>query len=313
MQTKPILYMVLPCYNEEEALPISSKEILALIQAMIDEGEISGQSRILLVDDGSKDKTWPLIQSMHEQNELFSGVKLAGNRGHQYALLAGLMTAREYCDISISIDADLQDDINVIRDMVREYKNGAQVVYGVRSARDTDTFFKRFTAQSYYKLLKHMGVDIVFDHADYRLLSKAALDALAEHKEVNLFLRGLVPVIGYQSATVYYERSERVAGESKYPLKKMLALAWQGITSFSFKPIHLIISGGVVFMVAGLLILLGYAVFSSVTTLVAVLSSLWFVTGILMVSIGIVGEYVGKTYLEAKQRPRYIIERILNQ
>lgn len=313
MQSKPILYMVLPCYNEEEALPISSKEILALIQAMVAEGEISELSRILLVDDGSKDKTWPLIQSLHEENDYFSGVKLAGNRGHQYALLAGLMTAREHCDISISIDADLQDDINVIRDMVREYKNGAQVVYGVRSARDTDTFFKRFTAQSYYKLLKRMGVDIVFDHADYRLLSKVALDALAEHKEVNLFLRGLVPVIGYQSATVYYERSERVAGESKYPLKKMLALAWQGITSFSFKPIHLIINGGILFMVASLLILLGYAIFSKITTMAVILCSLWFIAGVLMLSLGIVGEYVGKTYLESKQRPRYIIERILNK
>ena len=318
MNEKNTLYIVVPCYKEQEVLPETSRRLGEKILALREQGKISAQSRVMFVNDGSSDNTWPIIRQLHEQNpELFSGVNLSRNRGHQNALLAGLMTAVNYADMIISMDADLQDDIDAVDGMVNAYHEGFEVVYGVRSKRDTDTFFKRFTAEGFYKVMKALGVDIVFNHADYRLMSRRAVEGLAEFTEVNLFLRGIVPQIGYKWTTVTYERAERFAGESKYPLKKMLAFAADGITSFSVKPIRLVLSAGVVIFMISLLMLL-YALVSKITGhtsagWTSLMGSIWLIGGIQLLSLGIVGEYIGKIYNETKRRPRFIIESVLNK
>ena len=312
-----ILYIVVPCYNEEEVLPETSKRLKEKMNSLISKNMISESSRVVFVDDGSKDKTWQLISSLHNEDALFSGIKLAHNRGHQNALLAGLMTAKEHADMVISMDADLQDDINVVDKFIEEYKNGSDIVYGVRSSRKTDTVFKRSTALAYYRVLEKMGVDIVYNHADYRLMSKRALNALELFKEVNLFLRGIVPIIGYKTSIVEYERSERFAGESKYPLKKMLAFAIDGITSFSVKPIRMITSLGFIIFALSLIMLL-YSIIIKIighadSGWASIICSIWMIGGIQLLSLGIIGEYIGKIYNETKSRPRFIIEEFLNK
>ncbi len=310
-----ILYLVVPCYNEEEVLPKTSKQLKEKLLSLIEKGEISDKSRIMFVNDGSKDKTWEIISRLHNEDKIFQGVCLSRNRGHQNALLAGLMLAKEHCDISISLDADLQDDINAIDEMVVQYHNGYDVVYGVRNSRETDTAFKKTTAEGYYKAMKFMGADIVFNHADYRLMSKRALEGLSSFKEINLFLRGIVPMIGYPSTNVYYARKERFAGESKYPLKKMLAFAWEGITSLSTKPIHMIMwLGALVFLVSIVILiwsLVCHVMGKTVAGWTSTLMSIWAIGGIQIFSIGMIGEYIGKVYLESKERPRYIIAEYL--
>ncbi len=309
------LYLVIPCYNEEEVLPITTEALSLKMKLLIDEKKISKDSKVLYVNDGSKDKTWELIEEIHEKNNMFCGVKLSRNRGHQNALLAGLMTAKKYADITISMDADLQDDINVIDKMIEEYNNGSEIVYGVRSSRKKDTFFKKFTAEGFYKFMKVMGVEIVFNHADCRLMSKVALDGLEEFGEVNLFLRGIVPQIGYKSSVAYYERNERAAGKSKYPLKKMLKFAMEGITSFSVKPLKMITSMGFILSFISFVVLI-YALIvkltgNAVSGWTFIIFSIWLVAGIQMLSLGIIGEYIGKIYQETKKRPKYIIEKEL--
>ncbi|MCR5640183.1 MAG: glycosyltransferase family 2 protein [Lachnospiraceae bacterium] len=315
--TKNILYMVIPCYNEEEVLPETTRRLRDKMHRMMEEGLIDSKSRILYVDDGSKDKTWEMIEAYHAEGDLVCGAKLSRNRGHQNALLAGLSAAKEYCDMAISIDADLQDDIEVLDQFVRHYLEGDEVVYGVRSARKKDTFFKRFTAESYYKMLSCMGVDIVYNHADYRLLSKRAIETLMEYKEVNLFLRGIVPMIGFSSSEVYYERDKRFAGESKYPLKKMLAFAFDGITSLSIKPIRFITTLGTLIFIVSILLLIHFIIGSVLNRTVpgwaTVVISIWALGGLQLLAIGIIGEYIGKIYLETKGRPRFIIETLLTE
>ena len=310
------LMVVIPCYNEEEVLPETARRLTEKMALLTQRGMISEDSRVLLVDDGSKDRTWELIQGLHEQNPLFEGVKLSRNRGHQNALLAGLMTARDRCDICISMDADLQDDMDAMDRFIEEYQKGCEVVYGVRNKRDTDTAFKRQTALMFYRLMKGLGVDITYNHADYRLMSNRALNALGQFAEVNLFLRGLAPLVGFQSGVVTYDRSERFAGESKYPLKKMLSFAVDGITSFSVKPLRLITTVGVVIFVMSLLMLL-YTLISwiaghTVIGWTSTLASIWMIGGIQLLSLGVIGEYIGKIYNETKRRPRFIIDRYLN-
>ncbi|MBQ4264536.1 MAG: glycosyltransferase family 2 protein [Clostridia bacterium] len=318
MNPNNTLYIVVPCYKEQEVLPETSKRLKEKVLALRAQGKISDKSRIMFVNDGSSDNTWPIISQLHEQEpEVFSGVNLSRNRGHQNALLAGLMTAVNYADMIVSMDADLQDDINAVDGMVDAYHEGFEVVYGVRSKRDTDTFFKRFTAEGFYKVMKALGVDIVFNHADYRLMSRRAVEGLAQFKEVNLFLRGIVPQIGYKWTTVTYERAERFAGESKYPLKKMLAFAADGITSFSVKPIRLVLTAGVVVFLVSLIMLL-YALISKLmgsTTAgwTSLMGSIWLIGGIQLLSLGVIGEYIGKIYNETKRRPRFIIESVLNK
>lgn len=312
-----VLYVTIPCYNEEEVLPETSKRIKEKIQGLIDKKIISEKSRVLFIDDGSKDKTWKLIKDLCEKDEIFSGIKLAHNRGHQNALIAGLMTAKEYADMVISMDADLQDDINVVDKFIDEYYNGSDIVYGVRSSRKTDTAFKRSTALAYYRILQKMGVDIVYNHADYRLMSKRALNGLEQFKEVNLFLRGIVPLIGYKTSVVEYERSERFAGESKYPLKKMLAFAIDGITSFSVKPIRMITALGFILFIVSLLMLI-YSIIIKIighadSGWTSVICSIWMIGGIQLLSLGVIGEYIGKIYNETKARPRFIIEEFINR
>lgn len=308
---KETLYLVVPCYNEEEVLHETSKRLLEKITSMMDKDLIKRDSKILFVNDGSKDKTWSIIEELHESNEIFSGVNLSRNRGHQNALLAGLMTAKEYADMTISLDADLQDDVDVIDKFVEEYYNGSDIVYGVRSSRKTDTFFKRNTALAFYKLMTMLGADTVYNHADYRLMSKRALEGLSEFKEVNLFLRGLVPMIGYKSSVVEYERHERFAGESKYPLKKMISFALDGITSLSVKPIGLITGLGVFIFFVSLIVLVYSLVMkltgNTVSGWTSLTASIWMLGGIQLLSLGVIGEYVGKIYNETKQRPRFII------
>ncbi|MGN0774955.1 MAG: glycosyltransferase family 2 protein [Candidatus Ventricola sp.] len=318
MNENNTLYIVVPCYKEQEVLPETSKRLKEKVLALRAQGKISDKSRIMFVNDGSSDNTWPIISQLHEQEpDIFSGVNLSRNRGHQNALLAGLLTAVNYADMIISMDADLQDDINAVDAMVDHYHEGYEVVYGVRSKRDTDTFFKRFTAEGFYKVMKALGVDIVFNHADYRLMSRRAVEGLAQFEEVNLFLRGIVPQIGYKWTTVTYERAERFAGESKYPLKKMLAFAADGITSFSVKPIRMVFSlGVVVFLVS--LVMLVYALAAKLTGhtsagWTSLMGSIWLIGGIQLLSLGVVGEYVGKIYKETKHRPRFIIESVLNK
>lgn len=309
---KETLYLVIPCYNEEEVLRETSKRLLEKVNKMIDDEQISSNSKILFVNDGSKDRTWDIIEELHDSNSIFSGVNLSRNRGHQNALLAGLMTAKEYADMVISLDADLQDDIDVIEKFVEEYYSGSDVVYGVRSSRKTDTFFKRTTALGFYKLMNKLGVNVIYNHADYRLMSKRALEGLAEFKEVNLFLRGIVPLIGYKYSIVEYERHERFAGESKYPLKKMLAFAIDGITSFSIKPIRLIsVLGFGIFFISVIALIYSLVVkFLGKTEIgwTSLVISIWMIGGIQLLSLGVIGEYIGKIYNETKARPRYIIK-----
>jgi glycosyltransferase involved in cell wall biosynthesis len=311
------LYIVVPCYNEQEVLPETSKRLRAKISDLIAAGKISSQSKIMFVNDGSKDETWNIISALHQENPVFSGVNLSRNRGHQNALLAGLMTAKAKADMVISMDADLQDDINAVDAMVDRYHEGCDIVYGVRSARDTDTFFKRFTAEGFYRVMNFLGAETVFNHADYRLMSKRALEGLAEFKEVNLFLRGIVPMIGYTTATVEYARGERFAGESKYPLKKMLTFALEGITSQSTSPIRYItLLGFLVFAISILFLIYSIVIWAlgrSVAGWASIICSIWAIGGLILLSIGVVGEYVGKVYLETKARPRFIIREILDE
>ena len=311
------LMVVIPCYNEEEVLPETSKRLVEKMDSLMKKGYITEDSRVLLVNDGSRDRTWEIICELHKENPMFEGVKLSRNRGHQNALLAGLMTARNRCDISISMDADLQDDMDAMDRFIEKYNEGCEIVYGVRNKRETDTFFKRETALMFYRLMKGLGVDITYNHADYRLMSNRALNGLFEFKEVNLFLRGLAPLVGYQSDVVYYDRSERFAGESKYPFKKMLAFAIDGITSFSVKPLRLITTVGMTIFVISLFMLL-YALVSwitghTVTGWTSTLASIWMIGGIQLLSLGVIGEYVGKIYNETKARPRFIIDRYLSE
>ncbi|MDY5541925.1 MAG: glycosyltransferase family 2 protein [Lachnospiraceae bacterium] len=310
-----ILYMVIPCYNEQEVLPETSRQLKEVMYGLMESGKISRESRVMFVNDGSRDDTWPSIERLHAEDPLFVGLKLSRNKGHQNALLAGLMTAKEYADVTISMDADLQDDVGVIEKFMDKYYEGCDIVYGVRSSRKTDTFFKKFTAQSFYKLMMAMGVDIVYNHADCRLMSKRSLYDLEQFKEVNLFLRGIVPLIGYKSEVVTYERNERFAGESKYPLKKMLAFAMDGMTSFSIKPIRMITSLGVLIF-AGSLIMLIYSVVqhflgNTVSGWTSTIVSIWAIGGLQILSIGVIGEYIGKIYMETKARPKYFIETFL--
>ena len=307
----PSLYIVIPCYNEEAVLPITAPLFRDKLLSLSSQGKISPDSRVLFVNDGSRDNTWNLICQLAKEDAHFKGICLSRNRGHQNALLAGLMEAKDKCDITISIDCDGQDDINAMDAMVDEYLSGAEIVYGVRSKRDTDTFFKRFTAESFYKLMKWMGADTVYNHADYRLVSSRALKEFANFKEVNIFLRGMFPLVGFKSTCVYYERHERIAGESHYPLKKMLALAFDGITSLSIRPIRIITGLGVVIsLVAFALIvyaLVSYFTGNVVSGWASSLIVTCFLGGIQLISLGVIGEYVGKIYMETKARPRFII------
>lgn len=311
----PVLYLVIPCYNEEEALPVTAEKLKNKMHDLIFNCKISENSHIIFVDDGSKDTTWHMIQVLHEENNLFRGVKLSRNCGHQSALLAGLMTVRQECDIVISMDADLQDDIHAVDAMLEQYQQGCEIVYGIRSDRETDTAFKRITAQSYYKIMNAMGVELIYNHADYRLMSKRVLQELSGYEEVNIFLRGLVPMLGFQTGEVYYSRAPRLQGESKYPLKKMLNFAFEGITSLSVKPIRMITGLGVGIFLISLIMLVYILVrhFQGYTvegwTFLAV--SVWGIGGLQLLGIGIVGEYIGKIYLETKHRPRYHLELYL--
>jgi glycosyltransferase involved in cell wall biosynthesis len=305
--------LVIPCYNEEAVLPETAGRLQKKMKALIADNLISTKSKIVFVDDGSKDKTWDLIVKYHGENpQLFSRIKLSGNRGHQNALLCGLLLVKDFSDAAISIDADLQDDIEAIDDMIKKYRSGCEIVYGVRSERKTDSVFKRMSAQGFYSFMKTLGVDIVYNHADYRLMGRNALNALAEYREVNLFLRGIVPLLGYKTDTVYYSRSKRFAGESKYPLSKMLKFAFEGITSLSIKPIRIItILGILLFCISsGMIIYFIYRYYEghTITGWPSMICSLWAIGGLILLSIGIVGEYIGKIYLETKQRPRFHVE-----
>lgn len=305
------LYIVIPCYNEQDVLPMTAPMFLNKILQLRDAGKISDSSRILFVNDGSKDKTWDIICNLAKENEHYIGICQSRNRGHQNAVLAGLMEAKQYCDITISIDCDGQDDINAMDEMVEHYLAGSEVVYGVRSKRDTDTFFKRFTAEGFYKLMNMMGAEVVFNHADYRLISSRVLEEFANFHEVNIFLRGMIPLVGFKSSSVYYERHERLAGESHYPLRKMLALAFDGITSLSVKPITLIATIGIAFGLVGFAGLIWAIVTAlmgnSVAGWASTVSIVCFLGGIQLFSLGVIGQYIGKIYMETKQRPRYII------
>lgn len=311
------LYVVVPCYNEEEVLSETTKRLKEKMEKLIKEKKISKNSKVMYVNDGSKDKTWDLIKEINSKEKLFTGISLSRNKGHQNALLAGLLTAKEYSDIVISMDADLQDDINAMDEMIDKYYSGSEIVYGVRSSRKKDSFFKRVTAQGFYKFMKMMGVDVVYNHADYRLTSKKVLDNFSDFTEVNLFLRGMFPLVGYSSSVVYYERNERFAGKSKYPLKKMLNFAWDGITSFSVKPIRMVLSFGIIIFFVSIFML----IYSLIVKLLGqtvdgwtfIVCSIWLVSGIQMLSIGIIGEYVGKIYSETKRRPRYFIAENLEE
>ncbi len=307
----PILHIVIPCYNEEKVLPITAPMFLEKLNSLIKKNAISPNSRIMFVNDGSKDNTWDIIKNLSKSDEHYIGICQSRNRGHQNAVLAGLMESKDVCDITISIDCDGQDDINAMDKMVEEYQNGCEVVYGVRSKRDTDTFFKRATAEGFYKILNWMGAEVVFNHADYRLISSRVLQEFANFKEVNIFLRGMVPLVGFKNTSVYYERHERIAGESHYPLKKMLALAFDGVTSLSIKPIRMITTMGVLFAILSFVGIIWAFVMSFIGSTVAGWASttciICFMGSIQLISLGVIGEYIGKIYLETKGRPRYII------
>ena len=313
--TPGTLYIVVPCYKEEAVLPETNRQLCSLLQSLISSSEIDERSRVMYVDDGSPDTTWQLIEQYSASSNLVCGVKLAANSGHQHALLAGLHTAQTMCDMTVSIDADLQDDINAIREMVKLYHEGNDIVYGVRQSRETDTFFKRNTALAFYKVMKWLGVRSVYNHADFRLMSRRAVEQLCRYRERNLFLRGLVPLLGFTTKSVYYDRAERFAGESKYPFGKMLAFALDGITSFSIKPITVIFVVGLCCFVVGLVVL-AWGIYSYIRGSVvpgwtSLLVSLWLIGGVVIMSLGCIGEYVGKIYVEVKHRPRYHIEKIV--
>ncbi len=309
------LYIVIPCYNEEAVLYEVTKALKSKLQGLLDQGLIAKESKVVYVDDGSRDKTWSIIEELHQANDFVLGVKLSRNRGHQNALLAGLMYAKDRADFVISMDADLQDDVNAVDEFIKKHYEGSDVVYGVRSKRDKDTFFKRATAEGFYVIMEKFGVEIVFNHADYRLMSKRALESLADYKEANLFLRGIIPTIGYKSEKVYYERNERVAGETKYTVRKMVNFALDGITSFSTKPIRYITMTGFLMFIASI----GFMIYSlfqkfygiTVPGWTTLICSIWMIGGIQLLSIGIIGEYVGKVYIESKARPRFIIDKVL--
>lgn len=311
------LAIVVPCYNEKEVIGISSEALRQVLADLVAKGKIAEDSYVLFVDDGSKDNTWELIRAEYEKYPQIKGLKLAGNVGHQFALTAGLLTAKDYSDVTVSIDADLQDDTAVIEEMIDKFHEGCEIVYGVRNDRSSDSFFKRTTAQGFYKVMAAMGVKTVYNHADFRLMSKKALVEFAKYKESNLFLRGLVPLIGFQTGQVFYERKERVAGESKYPLKKMLALAFNGISSFSVKPIDFIatIGGVITFLsiIAAIYAFISYFTGNVTEGWTSLILSIWFLGGVQLLSIGLIGKYIGKIYLEVKQRPRYHIETFLNE
>ena len=311
------LAIVVPCYNEEEVFPISEPVLRGTIDDLVSKGKVSEDSYVLFVNDGSKDRTWELIEEAHKEHpQRVFGVKLAGNVGHQFALTAGLLTAKDMCDITVSIDADLQDDVSVIEEMVDKFHEGCDIVYGVRSDRTSDTFFKRTTAQGFYKVMSGMGVKTVYNHADFRLMSRRAVEAFSQYQETNLFLRGIVPLLGYKTDCVYYQRAQRAAGESKYPLSKMLALAFNGISSFSVKPISMILGAGAVMII----IALGVAIYSIVQYCLnhvepgwtSLMLSIWFIGGMQLIAIGLIGQYIGKVYIEVKHRPRYNIEKVLS-
>lgn len=309
------LALVVPCYNEEAVMKISSEALRGVLQDLIEKQKIAADSFVLFVDDGSKDKTWELIEEEHRLHSNVKGLKLAGNVGHQFALTAGLITAKDHSDVTVSIDADLQDDVNVIEEMIDKFHAGNDIVYGVRNDRSSDSFFKRFTAQGFYKMMAVMGVKTVYNHADFCLMSKRAVEEFSKYRETNLFLRGMMPLIGYRTDNVYYDRKERVAGESKYPLKKMMALAFNGISSFSVKPISLILGIGMFIIFAAVLAAV-YAFVSYFTGHVvpgwtSMILSIWFLGGLQLLAIGLVGQYIGKIYIEVKQRPRYNIEKIV--
>ena len=311
MKDSAVLYIIIPCYNEEKVLPITSTMFLEKIKSLVNKGKISDKSRIMFVNDGSKDRTWEIICELAKTDEHYIGISQSRNRGHQNAVLAGLMEAKDNCDITISIDCDGQDDINAMDKMVDEYLNGCEIVYGVRSNRQTDTFFKRFTAQGFYKLLNAMGAEVVYNHADYRLVSSRVLKEFENFKEVNLFLRGMFPLVGFKSTSVYYERHERIAGESHYPLRKMLALAFDGITSLSIKPIRMITGLGIAIAMlsfAGVIWSIVMAILGKTVagwaSMVCIVS---FIGGIQLICVGVIGEYIGNIYMEVKHRPRYII------
>ena len=313
-----ILYLVIPCYNEEEVIYETSRRLIKKLTSMIDKDFISEKSRIVFVNDGSEDRTWNIIKELYEDNKFFGGINLSRNRGHQNALLAGLMTVKDEADMVISLDADLQDDIDVIDEFVKKYYEGNDVVYGVRSSRVTDTFFKRTTALAFYKLMDKLGVDMIYNHADYRLMSKRALEGLSQFKEVNLFLRGMVPLVGYKYTTVEYERHERFAGKSKYPLKKMISFALDGLTSLSIKPIRIITElGFAIFLIS--LFVLAYSIIvkilnKTVSGWTSLEASIWMIGGIQLLCLGVIGEYIGKIYSETKQRPRFIIsDKLINK
>ncbi len=310
------LAIVVPCYNEEEMLKIASEAFRGVLDDLVAKGKIAKNSFVLFVNDGSKDRTWELIQEEHAAHPVqVCGVNLAGNVGHQFALTAGLITAKDMCDVTISIDADLQDDITVIEDMIDKYHEGNDIVYGVRKERKTDTFFKRTTAQAFYKVMSLMGVKTVYNHADFRLMSQRAVEQFSQYKETNLFLRGMMPLIGYKTDSVYYDRKERVAGESKYPLRKMFALAFNGISSFSIKPISMILGVGIFIIalcvIAAIYALISYGMGKVVPGWTSLILSIWFLGGVQLLAIGLVGQYIGKVYIEVKHRPRYNIEKVL--
>ena len=310
------LYIVVPCYNEEEVLPETARRLKAKVEELKGTGKIGPDSRILFVNDGSRDRTWEIISALHRSDPVFSGVDLSRNRGHQNALLAGLMTAKDRCGMAISMDADLQDDIGAVDAMVDKFHAGCDIVYGVRSSRKKDTFFKRFTAEGFYRVMNFLGAETVFNHADYRLLSRRALEGLEQFREVNLFLRGIVPMIGYTSAVVEYERGERFAGESKYPLKKMLSFAMEGITSLSTKPIRYITGlGFLVFLVSIIMLIYSivrWAMGETILGWASLICSVWAIGGLILLSLGVIGEYIGKIYLETKGRPRFLIREVLD-
>lgn len=313
----PVLWIVVPCYYEEEALPKTAEVLSAKLASIVSSGRASEKSRICFVNDGSADRTWEIIVELHERDPRFTGISFAHNEGHQNALYAGLMHALDHgCDCAVSMDADLQDDVNAVDEMLERFAEGSEIVYGVRSKRDTDTAFKRWTARRYYRLMEKMGTEVVYDSADYRLMGSRALAALAQYDEVNLFLRGIVPTLGFKTSKVYYRRGERVAGESKYPLKKMIDFAIQGITSFSVEPMRVITKVGLFAVLVAILIfvyvIVSMATGRAVTGWASTILSIWFIGGLLMVSMGVMGEYVGKTYLESKRRPRYLIEKDLD-
>ncbi|MEE3421045.1 MAG: glycosyltransferase family 2 protein [Lachnospiraceae bacterium] len=311
-----VLYFVIPCYNEEEVLLETGKRLWGKMKQLIAANKISRKSHVLFVNDGSTDKTWSIITRLHEWNPIFSGLSLSRNEGHQNALLAGLLYARDHCDISISMDADLQDDIEAVDEMISRYEGGCNIVYGVRSNRDSDTWFKRHSAHAFYKLMNKMGVEMVSDHADFRLMDRKALIGLSEFKEVNLFLRGIVPMIGYKTDKVYYKRGERFAGKSKYPLKKMFSFSIQGITSLSVQPIRMITNTGLfIFLVSIAFLIWGIVQKVRGVTVAgwpSLIVSIWAIGGLILLSIGVIGEYIGKIYLEAKERPRFLIDEVMD-